>query len=159
MPTQYSAHICDLIIVLFALTGIISCCGGHPFGGTSTSTRAAYVTINSNILRFGTVTVGSSKSSAVMLTNTSPGGAPDLTVNDIAATGSGYVLKSPTTPITLVAGQHLSITVTFTPISSGRSDGRLSVSIQGSSAPALVELSGTGLSGGPDGGHYGPARR
>jgi hypothetical protein len=132
-------------LVLVSLFWIISCGANHGRLTTSASRAPANLTINANGLDFGSVAIGSSKSSAITLSNSSAAVGRNVLVNKILSSGMGFTFKPRAIPIALSVGQSLSLTVTFTPRSAGTNTGQLSVSIQGGRPPVLVPLTGVGV--------------
>ena len=104
------------------------------------------VSANPASLAFGNVSIGSSKSDSVILTN--PSGGASITVTQIAVSGVGYSVTAPTLPLTLSAGQSATATVVFAPKNSGTLNGALTVTVSGSSQPVTVPLTGAGLAAG-----------
>ena len=85
-------------------------------------------------LSFVNVLVGGTASLPEILTNT--GGAP-LTINQVSASGSGFSVSGVSLPLTLAAGQSVSLSVAFNPQTAGQATGNLSVSSTASN-PALT---------------------
>ena len=84
----------------------------------------AQLTINPSSISFGSVPVSSSAMQSLVLGNS---GGSNLTVSQAAMSGSGFSLSGPALPLTLVAGQSASFSVTFAPQSSGTVNGSLSL--------------------------------
>ncbi len=84
----------------------------------------AQLTVNPSSISFGNVLVSSSAMQSLVLMNS---GGSNLTVSQAAMTGSGFSLSGPALPLTLVAGQSASFSVTFAPQSSGTVNGSLSL--------------------------------
>lgn len=88
-------------------------------------------------LSFGQVTVGSSASLSVVLTNTLPW---NKVVTGLVAIGTGIVVSGPDMPATLAPEQSITLKVTFRPRAAGMVAGRIFVN-----GPALsIPLSGIG---------------
>jgi Abnormal spindle-like microcephaly-assoc'd, ASPM-SPD-2-Hydin len=145
VPVRFGSGAVLNSLIVLSLFWFISCGATPGRLTTSASSKAANLTINAKSLDFGSVAIGSSKSSAITLSNSSALVGRNVLVSKILASGFGFALKSPALPITLSAGQSLPLTVTFTPRSAGTNNGQLSVWIQGGSRPVLVALSGVGL--------------
>lgn len=104
-------------------------------GGTGVSSEA--LTASPTSLSFGDVAVGTSATLAVVLTNARPW---KETLTAFQATGTGFSISGPNLPVTLNAGQSVTLNVSFAPQAAGLTGG--SVFIPG---PALnIPLSGTG---------------
>ena len=96
-------------------------------------------------LSFGNVTVGSSQSLSETVTNT---GGANVTISQVAVSGTGFSLNGVTTPVTLTAGQSSTFTVKFAPGSAGSATGTVTVTSTGSNPTLTVALSGTGVAAG-----------
>lgn len=138
-----------LAFALIVAVSASSCGGGNastPPAGNSTQT--AGLALNSSSLDFGNVSVGSSKTNSISLTNSSAAGGPSVVVPQISISGAGFTMSTPTLPISLAASQSARISVTFSPSAGGAATGSLSVTVQGTSQPISVPLTGTGLTPG-----------
>ncbi|MGB9433875.1 MAG: choice-of-anchor D domain-containing protein, partial [Candidatus Acidiferrum sp.] len=92
-------------------------------------------------LTFGNQTVGTtSPAQPVMLTNT---GTASLSISGIAV--SGDFAESNNCGSSVTAGSSCTISVTFTPITTGTRSGALSISDNGTGSPQSVVLSGMGV--------------
>jgi Beta-propeller repeat/Cep192 domain 4/HYDIN/CFA65/VesB-like, Ig-like domain len=105
-------------------------------------TSATAVTVTPSSLSFGDVTVGNvSPAQTVTITNT---GTQTLTFNSIGASGDFSSTDTCTSNV-LNVGQSCSVSVTFSPTSSGARGGSLSISDNAAGSPQSVVLSGTGI--------------
>jgi hypothetical protein len=100
-----------------------------------------------NALNFGTEKVGV-KSSALNVTIGNPSGTP-ISISKPKMTGANAADFAETTtcplaPSTLVAGASCSISVTFTPKSTGARSAMLSLKDSAPGSPQLIQLGGTG---------------
>ena len=102
---------------------------------------APAVTLASTAVAFGSVTVGTTATQAVKLTNSGSGA---LAFTSITATGTGYAQTNDCS-IGLAAGSFCTITVTFTPGSSTALTGSVSIVSNAASSPDAIGLSGTGV--------------
>lgn len=103
------------------------------------------VTVSPASLAFGSIQQGSSSASQpVTVTNTSVSG---LAISSIV-TSAQYSLTT-TCPATLGAGLTCTISVTFSPTSTGLVNGTLTITDSAATSPQTVSLSGTGTSVGP----------
>lgn len=104
-------------------------------GGTGVT--SAVVVANPSSATFGQVPVGTSSTLAVTLTNNGSGSS---TLTALQTTGTGFTVNGPPLPLTLGAGQSVTLNVTFAPLSASITSGNVFVS-----GPSLnVPLSGTG---------------
>ena len=102
-----------------------------------TGSTSAGITASPSSLSFGQVAVGSSSTLPVLLTNTR---AWKLTLTALQLSGAGFSVSGATLPITLSAGQSITLNLTFAPLSAITSSGSVFVT-----GPALnVPLNGTG---------------
>ena len=93
-------------------------------------------------LSFGNLTVGSSSSQTVMLTNT---GNSSVTISQVNTSGPGFSASGLTLPLTLAAGQGASLSVVFAPAAAGSVTGSISVVSNATNSPAIVSLGGSGV--------------
>src|SRR5215469_6176370 len=91
---------------------------------------------------FGNVTVGTSSTQTVVVTNFDHS---DATISAAAVTGSGFNYMSPALPLTLSRGQSVNLTINFAPSAAGVSTGNLSLSTSGNISPNTLMLTGTGI--------------
>ena len=98
--------------------------------------------VSPTLLSFGKVTVGSSATQTVTLTNT---GNSTVNISQINVSGSEFSESGLTPPLTLAAGQAASLSVTFAPIASGAATGSVSVVSDAINSLATIALSGSSL--------------
>ena len=91
-------------------------------------------------LSFGTVTVGSSKTMSVVVTNNR---ASQETITALTPYGSGFSVSGPSLPLVLTKGESATLHITFTPVQSGLEGGSVFISGPVTNIP----LRGTGGSG------------
>jgi hypothetical protein len=104
-------------------------------GGTGTNNQS--VIANPSVVSFGSVSTGSHSTVPVTITNTS---TAKVYIAGAQATGSGFAESGGTFPVTLSAGQSVSLNVTYTPSGSGEAGGSLFLY-----GPALnIPLTGNG---------------
>ncbi len=92
-------------------------------------------------LSFGSVTIGSSGTQTVTLTNT---GNSAVTLSQISVAGTGFSYSSLALPVTLSAGQLTSFNVIFAPATSGSLTGTATVVSNATNSPTTISLSGSG---------------
>jgi hypothetical protein len=112
-----------------------------PLSGTGTAAPTATLTANPASLSFGNVTVGSSGTQSISLSNT---GNANLTISSIAPSGSGFSGSGITLPLTLTPGQSASYTAQFAPTAAGSASGQVSFVSSASNSPTSVSMAGTG---------------
>ncbi len=108
--------------------------------GTTTATAGA-MAVSLSSLAFGNVQTNTSRNLSETLTNT---GSTSVTISQATATGTGFSISGLTIPTTLGAGQSITFTATFHPLSAGAASGTLAVVSDASNSPVDVRLSGTG---------------
>jgi Beta-propeller repeat/HYDIN/CFA65/VesB-like, Ig-like domain/Cep192 domain 4 len=112
--------------------------------GTGVAASTGAVTLTPTSLSFPSETVGvTSPVQTVRLTNT---GKTSLTLSDISVSSSEFSETNAcgTLPTSLNVGDSCLITVAFTPSSSGRRAGALTITDDAAGSPHRVPLSGTG---------------
>jgi hypothetical protein len=137
-----------LTIVLAAMLGSTGCVGwldggSSGSGGSTSPTGSAkgQLSASSTSVVFGNVTVGTSTSQMVTLTNT---GSANVAISSVSATGGGFS-ASVAANVTLTPNQSVTVSVNFSPTAAGGATGKLSVSSNASNSPLQVALSGTGI--------------
>jgi len=103
----------------------------------------------------GTV-LGQTATATIKLSNKGGPGAPDIIIDPIELTGAnadefGFDL---TAPITLVAGQQVSLGVTFTPTSGGTKTASIAVTHTGDNTPINVAVNAEAVAGGLKGEYF-----
>ena len=108
-------------------------------GGTGVSSES--VTASPSIVSFGQVAIGTISTVPVVLTNDR---SWKVTLSALQTTGGGFSMSGPMFPLTLGAGQSVTLNVAFAPQSAGTTGGGLFVS-----GPQLaIPLTGTGTAPG-----------
>lgn len=98
--------------------------------------------LSTTSLSFGSVVLNTSSASQ-SVTLTSSGTAP-LTINSASLSGAGFRVSGMSFPATLNPGQTASLTVVFTPTTTGTASGSITLSDNASPSSATITLSGTG---------------
>ena len=124
-------------IVNISLTG--EGAGGGGIGG------APSLTLNSNSVSYGGVTVGRTNELTLIVTN---GGGNPLTVESITSSDPQFRAASPETPFAVPVGGQQNVKIHFTPSSLGSHSGTLTFSSNDPAQPAVeVAVSGSGAAG------------
>ena len=110
---------------------------------SGTGVAVGQLTLNPDSQDFGSLTVGSTQSQSVTLTNT---GASSVTVSQAAVSGTGFKISGISTPLSLDASQSATFTVTFSPQATGTVDGAVTITSDASNPTLTMALSGTGIS-------------
>jgi len=119
-------------------------CGGHvsqvSYKVIIQATAVGYLTAPSS-LNLGGVTVGSSQTQSLTLSNS---GGSSLIISGATISGAGFSVNGLTFPYTLPAGGSASLSVTFTPTTTGTDNAILSLSSNASVPSVGVSLTGSG---------------
>jgi hypothetical protein len=114
--------------------------------GLTGTGAATSLTPNPSTLAFGNVTVGSSKSLSLVLTNT---GSTPAVISSLSMLGSGdFTLSAPVTsalPLTIAAGAAQTVTVSFAPTLSGAAPASSLVISSNGGTSTSISLNGTGV--------------
>lgn len=133
-----------LVPLLIVVASLAAGCGGGTGPANNSSTGTPSLSAGSTSLNFGSVTVGSSKT--ISLTVTNPGSNGTVNVSGVSVTGTGFTLTSaPTTPFSVAPGASASAKVTFSPTTAGAATGSLTVTSDASDSSISIPLSGTGV--------------
>lgn len=93
-------------------------------------------------LAFGSVTVGSTQTQTVNLTNS---GGTSATISQVVATGAGLSISGLSLPLTLAAGQSSTFGVTFTPALAGAVTGGISIVSTAADPNLSMAVTATGI--------------
>jgi hypothetical protein len=107
---------------------------------SGTGSAAAYLTAPTS-MNLGTVTIGSSQTKLLSVSNS---GGSSLTISGAAVSGTSFSVSGLTFPYTLAAGSSTSLSVTFTPSTTGTVNAALSLSSNASDPSVSVSLTGSG---------------
>jgi hypothetical protein len=99
------------------------------------------ITVTPTSIGFGSITTGSSTSSALTLKNT---GTADLNITAITPSGAGYSVSGFIVPLTLVPGASAVGNVVFAPTTTGALNGSVTVTSNSATAAPTVTLTGSG---------------
>lgn len=134
--TRSGARYCAPALCLGAL--LISGCGMSLSNGATGG-----IQVNPSSIDYGNVTVGQSSSQPATISNSSSGA---ITVSQVSVSGQGFsVTGLPSFPVSIAAGQSISVQVVFKPSAAGAATGTLSVVNTSPSAGVTnVPLSGSG---------------
>ena len=106
---------------------------------SGTGQAAGYLTAPSS-MNLGSVAIGSSQVQALTISNS---GGASVAISGATVNNSGFSVSGLTFPYTLPAGGSASLSVTFTPSSTGTDHATLSISSNASNSPFAVSLTGT----------------
>jgi len=126
---------------------VVSNSAGTATSGAATLTVSAVpepaIQMSSTSISFGSTVVGSNTSQTLIVNNT---GTATLSITQVAQTGStSFALSGYSLPLSVNAGQHSTITVTFVPTAAGAVSGNISITSNAPTSPTSIALSGTGV--------------
>ncbi len=115
-----------------------------PHGGPKPpGAKLGVLDASTTSVNFGSMQTGATATQQVVLTNV---GSAGVSISQFACAGAGFEVSAPGVPLSLSVGQSVSVTVSFSPSAAGNYSGTLTVSSNASNSPAIVTLSGTGMS-------------
>jgi hypothetical protein len=112
-----------------------------PLTGTGAAVVVGQLTIAPSALNFGNVTVGNTSDQTL---NLSASGAA-VTISSSASSSGQFSLAGTSFPMTIPAGQSVSLEVAFTPQNSGAASGSLAFTSNAGNAPPAEAVTGTGV--------------
>jgi hypothetical protein len=101
-----------------------------------------HLSVSPTSLGFGSTTVGTSTSQVITISNTGNSG---VSVSQIAVSGTAYSVTGVALPISLRAGQTMSCTVEFDPLTTGSLPGSVSIVSTATNSPLTITLSSSGV--------------
>lgn len=108
-------------------------------GGNGNSAPGA-LSVSAQTINFGNVALGSSANQTEKLTAATSA----VTISSGNWNGDGFSISGITFPVTLMAGQSASFTVTFAPQASGSASGSISFLSNAANSPTAESFMGTG---------------
>jgi len=130
-----------LLFVASGLAVLISGCGATAItpviSSSQVSSQTSQLTVSSNAIDFGNVTVGSAYSKTLTL---SVSGSATVTISQLSITGTGFASSGLVPPSTLASGQSITVTVTLNPQSAGSIAGNVNIVSTATNSPTSVAL-------------------
>jgi Abnormal spindle-like microcephaly-assoc'd, ASPM-SPD-2-Hydin len=123
------------LLLLVGLAFLVGC------QGVSTADSSGSLGSSVASLSFGSVEVGNQQTLSETLTNTSNS---SISISQVSLSGSAFKLSGATAPLTLNAGQSVTVNVTFAPTVAGNASGTITVGSNASNSTVTITLSGTG---------------
>ena len=111
------------------------------FSGTG-GAAARTLSMSTSSLSFGNEPVGGSSALGVTVKNT---GNSSVTISQVTVSGAGFGIGGGFIGATLAAGQSATLTVMFSPQSTGSVTGKITVSSTASNGPHYLTTTGTGV--------------
>ncbi|MGB8522184.1 MAG: choice-of-anchor D domain-containing protein, partial [Candidatus Acidiferrales bacterium] len=141
-PSKPFSHLPVIVLVLAAI-GLSSCIGyaGAP-GGTKPGTSSAGVlSPSTNNGSFGNVSVGSTATQSLTITNT---GNATVNISQATISGTGYTVVGGNPSSSIPVGQSSTVQIQFAPLATGVLTGTLTVVSDASNSPLTISMTGTG---------------
>jgi len=110
--------------------------------GTGVTTSTPAISLTPSAISFGTLTVKTSASQTVKLSNT---GTAALSISQATLAGNGFGVTGLSAPVTVAAGTSINFTVSFQPAATGVASGSFSISSNAGNSPLSIPLTGTGV--------------
>jgi hypothetical protein len=136
------AKITVVLVLVMAGLAFLAGCQGVSAGGNDQQ-QTTTLSLNTATLQFGSVRSGSSKTLTFTATNSGPA---SVTVSGVSISSKYFTLLSPTVPMTVAAGQSVSVSVNFAPDAAGSFAATATVTSDASNTSMTLSLSGTGTS-------------
>ena len=132
-----------LLIALIPLLFLSGCAG--IASSTGKLAAQALFQLNPNAVNFGKVSVGKQTTQAVSVSNS---GTVAIHITQATVSNTQFSLIGTSLPMALAVGQSGTLTVAVSPAAAGNVTGTLTVTGDGNSSPAVVNLSATGVGAG-----------
>ena len=132
-----------LLIALIPLLFLSGCAG--IASSTGKLAAQALFQLNPNAVNFGKVSVGKQTTQAVSVSNS---GTVAIHITQATFSNTQFSLIGTSLPMALAVGQSGTLTVAVSPAAAGNVTGTLTVTGDGNSSPAVVNLSATGVGAG-----------
>jgi hypothetical protein len=119
-------------------------------GGSSSKVRLkgaaaaeqSQLSLSTTALHFGNVLVNGSATQAVAVKNS---GTNDVQITQIGITGGAFSLSGVAVPVTISAGQSITLQATFAPTTAGTASGAITIASNAQNATATVVLNGSAV--------------
>jgi len=131
------------MLVAFSASCTVNNSGELGGAGNAPPSGTGQISVTPSAIDLGNVTVGSSGSTGVTLTNF---GGTTVSVSSANAPGAGFSLNGLTFPVTIAPGGTATANITFSPSAAGAVTGSVSFISDAVNSPTTLSLSGTGVS-------------
>src|SRR5207244_11575438 len=111
------------LAALASILAIFTLSGGGGLAITEKKTSRITLTVNSSSINFGNISLGSSATQSLIITNI---GIPAVTVSQATISGAGFTLVGANPTYSIPGGQSSTIQIQFAPVSAGKLTGSLS---------------------------------
>ena len=109
--------------------------------GTGVALQAS-VSFTPSTANFGSVTVGSTNSQTIQVTNT---GSAVLTITQASVTGTGFSTTGLTLPLSINPGLSSTFNAQYQPAAAGAASGSITIVSNAATSPSVISLTGTGV--------------
>jgi len=142
-PAKHIRKAACVLLLLLGLGFLVGCQGFSSTSNKSTNVQAQSGTLSlmGTSLDFGAVSVGASKTLTMTLSNT---GTASVTVSSASISSQYFSFSAPSLPVTIPAGQGISVSLVFSPNAAGTFNATVSIISNATNSPATFSLSGTG---------------
>ena len=137
-------HGATLLAAILLSVALLNGCAG-VVTGTKSAIQAAFQ-VNPSSVNFGKVSVGKQSTQSVAISNT---GKSVISITQATFSNPQFSLSGAAFPMSMAAGQSGNMIVALTPTSSGNVTGTMTVQGSDGTSPAVVNLSATATSSGP----------
>jgi len=134
LPQLFSRSVFFCALIVTALVGV-------SLPGANAS-RQQQLACNPRNLWFGKVVTGQSETQPVTLTNY---GSTSVTVTEVSVSAAVFTVNNFNTPVTLVAGESVNLSVTFTPSATGNISGLVTFTSNASNSTLNLQVTGRGV--------------
>ena len=122
------------------LAALVGCMGVSQSGSGQ---QSGNLVIGGASLSFGNVTPNTTKTLTITATNA---GGQTVNISGVSFSTKYFAMASPAVPVSLAAGQSITLSISFTPNSAANFSATLSISSDASDGTQTVGLSGAGVS-------------
>src|SRR5580700_12120052 len=142
-PAKHIRKAACALLLLLGLGFLVGCQGFSSTSNKSTNVQAQSGTLSlmGTSLDFGAVSVGASKTLTMTLSNN---GTASVTVSSASISSQYFSFSAPSLPVTIPAGQGISVSLVFSPNAAGTFNATVSIISNATNSPATFSLSGTG---------------
>jgi hypothetical protein len=127
------------VAVIVSMFGLSSC-AGYTSAGSPGQSGSGVLSPNPTTIGFGSVSVGSSKTMGLTVTNS---GVSSVNISKTVVSGTGLSIVGGS-PSSIAAGQSSTIQIQFTPTTMGTVPGNLAIFSDASNSTLSVDVMGTG---------------
>ena len=142
--TNGAGFVAQVAAVSAAQSAVLTATAGGQSESFALQLNAALriLTASQASVSFGTVAINSTATQSVVLTSS---GTQAVTIQSASLRGTGYGISGVTLPVVLSPGQAVVMTIQFSPSASGNTNGKLTLTTNGSSGKTVaISLSGSG---------------